>query len=288
MDFSPDSFQHHYQDLKIFFENDLEKYFQGFRKNIVGEVLSGRSDFDLLDSMSYSLSAGGKRFRPVLALAIAEALGEEKSKVLPLARCIEFIHTYSLIHDDLPALDNDDFRRGQPTNHKKFNEATALLAGDALLTESFGCLLDGPYEKIPALMALVIEAAGVRGMISGQALDLQYGNSSSKDKESLLRIHDLKTGRLIRLASEGSAVVLGKEPSICREYGHHLGMSFQIADDLLDQQDEESQNLVKVLGTCGAEDLLEYHVDQAMKFAQKLPRPEFLCQLALFNIHRKQ
>jgi geranylgeranyl diphosphate synthase type II len=194
-----------------------------------------------------------------------------------------------LIHDDLPALDNDDFRRGQPTNHKKFGEATAILAGDALLTEAYGCLQDIRLDKTSALISLLTEAAGLRGMVAGQAMDIDFPSSLGVNSNYLVQIHKLKTASLIRAACEGSAlIVLSREQQALRAYGEHLGLSFQIADDILDKDEGEKQNLVSMIGPCGTQDLLEYHIDQAIKVAQNLPRPEFLVQLALFNLYRKK
>ncbi len=163
----------------------------------------------LAEAVCYSLEAGGKRVRPVLCLLAAEAVGGSAAQALPGALALEYIHTYSLIHDDLPAMDDDDLRRGRPTNHKVFGEGHAILAGDALLTEAFGVLaaadLD-PVRRAEAL-ALLAEGAGWRGMAGGQALDLEGEKIASYDLDHLRLIHRLKTGALLRCSLEIGAVL---------------------------------------------------------------------------------
>ncbi|MFN7727674.1 MAG: polyprenyl synthetase family protein, partial [Bdellovibrio sp.] len=194
---------------------------------------------ELHKSVEYSLTRGGKRFRPVLSLLIGEAFAVSPKRLLPWAVAVEMIHTYSLIHDDLPAMDNDTVRRGEPTNHMVFGEATALLAGDALLTEAFGVIAFG-YESEPhiavSLIRLLTEAAGLRGMVGGQAIDLK-SKLSVLELSELIRMQEMKTGALIRVSSEGAALICGLPSSkqkLCREFGANLGFAFQLQDDLLD------------------------------------------------------
>jgi geranylgeranyl diphosphate synthase type II len=191
------------------------------------------------EAARYSLEAGGKRVRPVLCLLACEAVGGTAAQALPGALALEFVHTYSLIHDDLPAMDDDDLRRGRPTNHKVFGEGHAILAGDALLTEAFGVLaaadLD-PGRRAEALV-LLAEAAGWRGMAGGQALDLEGEKIASYDLDHLRLIHRLKTGALLRAALEIGAVLGGATPTeqaALRAYGEAIGLAFQIQDDILD------------------------------------------------------
>ncbi len=194
----------------------------------------------LTRSVRYSLlQEGGKRFRPVLAMLTAEALGQSIERVLPFAAAIECVHTYSLIHDDLPAMDDDDFRRGQPTNHKKFDEATAILAGDALLTEAFQLVADA-YANEPSLALRAIQelahASGLRGMVGGQAIDMASKKESIR-LDDLRQMHNLKTGALIRVSAVGAAILSGAKPnelSDITRYSENLGLAFQVADDLLD------------------------------------------------------
>jgi geranylgeranyl diphosphate synthase, type II len=190
----------------------------------------------LEEAMRYSLLAGGKRIRPVLALATARGLGAEPSTYLPAAMAIELIHTYSLIHDDLPAMDDDELRRGRPTSHVKFGEDVAILAGDGLFAEAVSLFSaqPGPPERVLAALAELTGAAGVAGMVGGQYLDV---TQSDLDAEALRALHGLKTGRLIA-ASVGVVLVLeGKgEPETISysRFADELGVLFQIVDDILD------------------------------------------------------
>ncbi len=192
----------------------------------------------LKDSMKYSLFAGGKRLRPILCIAGAEAVGGTYKEVLSVACALEFIHTYSLIHDDLPSMDNDDLRRGIPTNHKVFGETIALLAGDGLLTDAFYLMtldLNRDPVRLLRVVNLIAKAAGSNGMVGGQVADIE---SEGKDVDlSVLEfIHTHKTGALIK-ASVMSGVILagGTEEQITAVsgYGRNIGLAFQIADDIL-------------------------------------------------------
>jgi geranylgeranyl diphosphate synthase, type II len=181
--------------------------------------------------MRYSLLAGGKRVRPVLALATARAIGLEPATVLPFAAAVELIHTYSLIHDDLPAMDDDDLRRGRPTCHVKFGEDVAILAGDALYAEAFRLLLAeqaGPPEGVLAAARELAAATGVDGMVGGQYLDV------SGVEDDLRRLHALKTGRLIAASVECVLLLAGREVDGFRDFARELGVLFQIVDDILD------------------------------------------------------
>lgn len=193
----------------------------------------------LRESMLYSLQAGGKRLRPVLCLTCAALCGLEEERVMPFAGAIEMIHTYSLIHDDLPAMDDDDLRRGKPSNHKAFDEATAILAGDGLLTDAFACMC---RARIPAgpLLAAIAElagAAGSSGMVGGQEWDMIHTGRPSVSLEELQTMHAMKTGALLRASCVCGALLAGADSAVVDtigEYGSALGMAFQIADDILD------------------------------------------------------
>jgi geranylgeranyl diphosphate synthase type II len=187
--------------------------------------------------MRYSLLAGGKRIRPVLALATAQAIGGDRPGVLPLAAAIELIHTYSLIHDDLPAMDDDELRRGRPTCHMKFGEDVAILAGDALYAEAFRHLLGaqaGDPARVLTAARELAAATGVDGMVGGQYLDVA---GAARSPEDLRRLHELKTGRLIA-ASVGCVLLLAgvedETTAAWRRYAAELGVLFQIVDDVLD------------------------------------------------------
>lgn len=189
------------------------------------------------EAMNYSLLAGGKRLRPILCLAAFRLFSENYSDVLPVAVGLECIHTYSLIHDDLPCMDNDDFRRGMPTCHKKYGEAIAVLAGDALLTEAFGLIARFPDEKvIGTVVQDVSSACGSRGLIGGQVMDILSENKRI-DEKTLLYIHRHKTGKLITVSVRvGGVCALADETRIkaLSDYGDALGLAFQISDDILD------------------------------------------------------
>jgi geranylgeranyl diphosphate synthase type II len=191
--------------------------------------------------MRYSVFAGGKRVRPVLMLAACDAVGGNLEKAIPAACAMEMIHTYSLIHDDLPAMDDDDFRRGNPTNHKVYGEATAILAGDALLTEAFILLSKDDGGDAAARLKVIQEiatASGSRGMVGGQVVDMESeGKPELIDIATLSYIHTHKTGALIRASVRAGAILAGageeRLASLTR-YAEAIGLAFQIADDILD------------------------------------------------------
>lgn len=197
----------------------------------------------LREAIRYSLLAPGKRFRPLLVLLSAEACGGEASAALPAACAVEMVHAYSLIHDDLPAMDNDDLRRGQPTCHRKFDEATAILAGDALLTRAFEVLASGirPASLAAECCVILAEAAGACHLVGGQADDIQAVQTSGS-LDLLESIHRRKTGALIEAALVLGATIAGAPAEVLaglREYGRALGLAFQITDDLLDLEGDE-------------------------------------------------
>ena len=194
--------------------------------------------------MRYSLLAGGKRFRPVLVLATAEAIHADPDSVLPLAAAIELIHTYSLIHDDLPAMDDDRLRRGRPTCHVAFGEDVAILAGDGLFAEAMRLVVEhqeGPPERVLAALASIVDAAGVGGMVGGQYVDVTV--TDDLDPGRLRHLHELKTGRLI--ASSVECVLelrsmTGPATIALRRFAAELGVLFQIVDDILDVTGNEA------------------------------------------------
>jgi len=199
----------------------------------------------LVEAMRYSLLAGGKRLRPVLALWSCEACGGESTAAIDAAIAIECVHTFSLIHDDLPALDDDDLRRGQPTCHKKFGEATAILAGDGLLTLAFEVLTGAklPAERVVALTRDLADATGPAGMIGGEWLDLD-AEGKDLDEDDVQRIHTLKTARLIRSACRLGGICGGasrEHLNALSGYGKSLGLAFQIADDVLDVEGDPAR-----------------------------------------------
>ncbi|MBT2214411.1 polyprenyl synthetase family protein [Virgibacillus dakarensis] len=232
--------------------------------------------------MLYSIEAGGKRLRPILLTASFEAYDQDKQKIISTAAALEMIHTYSLIHDDLPAMDDDDFRRGKPTNHRVFDEATAILAGDALLTYSFQIISDDPLltdrQKI-FLIKLLSQASGPNGMVAGQMMDIEAENNAVS-LERLEEIHALKTGELIKFAIIAGAFIGGatnKQLEFLDQFAYNLGLIFQVQDDILDvigDQDkigkpvgsDEGNNkstYPKLLGTEGAIEQKQQYVKRA-------------------------
>ncbi|MFQ5780399.1 MAG: polyprenyl synthetase family protein, partial [Nitrospiria bacterium] len=201
------------------------------------------------EAVRYSLFAGGKRLRPILCIAASEAVGGRSEIALPFAAAIELIHTYSLVHDDLPAMDNDTYRRGKKTNHKVFGESTAILAGDALLTAAFTMLAEkglagsiSPKRVLSVILELG-SACGSAGMVGGQMLDIQAEGEKGADLEKLKKIHSLKTGALFRASVRIGGILGGAAPKKLTQltrYGEKAGLAFQIADDILDVEGEEA------------------------------------------------
>ena len=263
---------------------DLKAYLEE-KRSVVEAALKGILEepegpvSDLIRAMNYSLLGGGKRLRPILCIAGAEAVGGEGKGVLPVACAMELIHTYSLIHDDLPVMDNDDLRRGKPTSHKVFGEAVALLAGDGLLTEAFR-LMSGPDVSkgvdprlLLEVIGLVATAAGYRGMVGGQVVDIQ---SEGREVEpSIVEfIHTHKTGALINAAVTSGAILGGgKEDQVqaISLYGRSIGLAFQIADDILDVEGD-SKRLGKPVGGDASKKKITYPSVLGLKSAKEAQR----------------
>ncbi|MGZ3774476.1 MAG: polyprenyl synthetase family protein [Pseudobdellovibrionaceae bacterium] len=287
-------------DLAIQFEQEIASRVQTVNQ-FVDKYLSemtlpqGEALLELRKSMAYSATNGGKRFRPVLSLLVAELLGCPQNKVLPFAVAVEFIHTYSLIHDDLPCMDNDDIRRGKPTNHKVFGEDFALLSGDALLTEAFFLIAEKYSDTsflISGLCKLLSEAAGIRGMVGGQAIDLRAGQRKF-DRDELTHLHLLKTGALIRVAVEGAAMIAGAKASdieSLRKFGEGLGIAFQVADDILDHG-EKDQDMRSFTGIIGLKETKKYLEEISRKTLAELHKVSaeapLLEYLVSFNQNRQ-
>lgn len=249
-----------------------------------------------IEAMRYSLFVGGKRVRPILCLAGAEAVSCGKcdiQEILPIAGAMECIHTYSLIHDDLPAMDDDDLRRGKPTNHTIYGEAAAILAGDGLLTYAFELLSKGSSQPDPAvtlqIIHLIAQAAGTFGMVGGQSLDMIY-EGKQVAYETLKTIHKSKTGALITasVVSGGLAAGAAKEQEhALTSYGNNIGLAFQIIDDLLDVV-STTEELGKPVGSDEEADKVTYPslfgIDQSKKMAQEAVA-NALDSLAIFDHH---
>jgi geranylgeranyl diphosphate synthase type II len=253
----------------------------------------------LKKAMLYSLEAGGKRLRPILVLAVLHTYKQAEDAGIATACAVEMIHTYSLIHDDLPCMDDDDLRRGKPTNHKVFGEAMAVLAGDGLLTQSFSLIANDPFsssEKKLRIISELVLSAGAEGMVGGQVADME-GESKNLSLHELQYIHENKTAKLLSFSIISGAILAGaSEEDIekLRKYAYHLGIAFQIQDDILDI--EGSQEIIgkpigsdttnekttypSLLTIQGAKEKLSDHIEQAKEFVDSLSVPaELLIQM---------
>ncbi len=269
-------------------EFDLSPYLKK-RRDVINEFLTKilvqcNMEKELTQAMRHSVMAGGKRLRPVLSMAAAEACGGNPAYALPGACAIEMIHTYSLIHDDLPAMDDDDLRRGKPTCHKQFSEATAILAGDGLLTHGFR-VLSRPelfFETFPEkevlldIIAIISDAAGVNGMVEGQMMDMQSELMPDKGLEYLETMHLMKTGKMIMASVAAGAVSVGagkKELDALMIYGEKTGLAFQVTDDILNIEGDP-----EIMGKAKGSDAVNHKLtfpgliglEESKKYAQKL------------------
>ena len=252
----------------------------------------------LQEAMEYSLLAGGKRIRPVLTLETCRMCGGSAETALPFACAVEMVHTYSLIHDDLPAMDDDDLRRGRPTNHIVYGEATAILAGDALLTAAFEHLTRAslPSERVVSAVQCLSQAAGSAGMVGGQALDIA-GEGRRLSREELELLQSLKTGALICAAAELGCIAAGGtagQRAQIRAYAQALGRAFQVRDDMLDvtssreelgkpvgsDQVNQKSTFVTALGLDGCAKLVEQLTQQGIEALSGFEAPDFHIWLA--------
>jgi len=267
----------------------------GYLEKVIAPNSEVKGLAQLTESMRYSLNNPGKRFRAVLSLLTARALDFEVNLVLPFAAAVELIHTYSLVHDDLPSMDDDDYRRGRPSNHKVYGDGMAVIAGDALLTLAFEHIAEN-YEQMPQLALratrVLAQASGYRGMVGGQAIDIAVKNGASIDGNEVRLLHSLKTGALIQASTEGPAILCeANEQQILAlaDFGRQLGLAFQIADDLLDHREDapEDSGFPKVFGLDQTRQLLEETSQQAFaaleSFGQKARDLHFIAE---FNRER--
>lgn len=262
----------------------------------------------ICEAMEYSLCAGGKRIRPMLVLEFCRICGGDYKKYVEIACCIEMIHTFSLIHDDLPCMDNDDFRRGRPSCHKKFPESIALLAGDALNTLPFEIISDYAlkgiisFETAVKLIKIISHAVGVEGMIGGQVIDIE----SEKRKISLDELNTLqtlKTGALIEASCEMGCVLAGREDLIdyAKKYAEYLGRAFQIVDDILDvegsfeemgktigkDENSEKSTYVTLLGLEKSKEISLQLTNDAVKILENFENTDYLTDLTKYLLDRK-
>lgn len=289
--------------------------FENIMKNDISLVESRLTDLlpkcangqdEVVEAMKYSLVNGGKRLRPVLCLEFAKACGGDRFDALDFACAVEYIHTYSLIHDDLPCMDDDDMRRGKPSCHKQFGEATALLAGDALLTHAFQIVAGAELDdsKIALACGLLAQNAGVHGMVGGQVIDLKY-ESESPDLRQLLSVHRLKTGALISAACLLGCIAAGaddKKIAAASAYAYDLGVAFQIKDDILDvtgsseelgkpvgsDEDNNKTTYVSLRGIENAQKDVEKLTSAAITRLSEFQNTEFLEALSRYLVNRNK
>lgn len=289
------------------FDNILKNDLRKIENTLLSYIPDSKDgQYDVAMAMQYSLSNGGKRIRPVLALEFAKACGGTRDDCLPFACALEYIHTYSLIHDDLPCMDNDDLRRGKPSCHKKFGESTALLAGDALLTHAFeiigGC--DLPDDKKVTAISLLAQNSGVCGMIGGQVIDLLFEQGNPGIKE-LLTVYKLKTGALISAACLLGCISAGateEQMNAASKFAYSLGIAFQIQDDILDiigdeeklgkpigsDADNQKTTYVSLTGIERARQDVKRLTENAIAQLSHFEDSEFIEQLALRLINREK
>lgn len=283
-------------EKKEYFEKNIESYFP----KIASEIQT------LEKSMRYSLEAGGKRIRPVLTFAVAEMLGFPLESVIPAALSIEMIHTYSLIHDDLPCMDDDDFRRGKPTNHKVFGEDIAVLAGDGLLTEAFGVAANYP-DSLGFLngkldfIAHLVKAAGANGMVGGQVMDMEHPKNGGFEYLKLL--HSRKTGEMIKIACIAPLLIHcapQSEIGLISEFGKKIGLLFQVVDDILDATATLDQlgktpgkdaiqnklTYVSLFGLDETKNMAEKLVDESCKLISEYKNSQYLQEITKYIYNR--
>lgn len=293
------------------FKNKLAEYIE-YTENLLVKynvrTPETESQKNLIDAMNYSLEAGGKRIRPVLVYAFCEALGKDYRIAAAPACAIEMIHTFSLIHDDLPAMDNDDFRRGKPSCHKAFGEAMAILAGDALSVLPFGIISDdnslSPEQKIRIISELS-KAVGKDGMIGGQVIDMENEKKNNVDEANLRNMYRCKTGQLIAVSCVMGCICAGADENIIKtasEYGFKLGLAFQIIDDILDvtgnteeigkpvgsDAEENKTTFVTLYGVEKAQEIADKITAEAIECIEKIKNNSFLVELTEMLVKRKK
>ena len=278
------------------FAKTMKRYQQAVEAYLDSCFTEALPQASLFEAMRYSLLAGGKRIRPILVLEFCRVCGGQWEKALPFAAAIEMIHTYSLIHDDLPCMDNDDYRRGRLTNHKVFGEAQAVLAGDALLTAAFSTAVsaDADAETKVAVVRILADSAGACGMVGGQILDID-GEGKKLTQEQVYDIHRLKTGALISAACCMGAAAGGasvEQMEAARSYAESIGLAFQIRDDMLDVLgdakklgkatgvDGNKNTFVSLYGLDRCRELIEEENEKALKALQSFDDRDFLENLA--------
>lgn len=283
------------------------EYTEANLKKYNNHDISTAAQSELVDAMNYSLEAGGKRIRPVLVYAFCEALGGDYTRAAAPASAIEMIHTFSLIHDDLPAMDDDDFRRGKPSCHKKFGEAMAILAGDALSVLPFGIIADDSVltsEEKVRIISCLAKAVGKSGMIGGQVIDMANEERTDVTEEQLRYMYRCKTGELIAVSCAMGCICAGASDEVIAaacDYGFSLGLAFQIIDDILDvtsttevlgkpvgsDEAENKTTFVTLYGVDKAREIADNITSQAMESLEKCGGSDFLRELTEMLLNRK-
>ena len=293
--------------MKQQLQQDAAKVEDALNAYLPNDAVSKLQKTSVVEAMRYSLAAGGKRIRPVLVLEFCRMFGGVETQAMPAAAAIEMIHTFSLIHDDLPAMDDDDMRRGRPSCHRAFPEALAILAGDALSLQAFSVLAKDPVlsdaQKI-RLITELSESSGQHGMIAGQVLDMEQEGRTDVTAEQLRTMCDFKTGALIRVACRMGCIAAGatqEQIAAADTYGSYLGLAFQIVDDILDvtsttevlgkpvgsDAEEQKVTFVTLLGLETAQQEAEALTRKAMAVLETLPQPAFLLALTRSLLVRK-
>lgn len=293
------------------FNEILERYVEFTEKelkNYNNYSHENRPQVNLIDAMNYSLRAGGKRIRPALVFAFCEALGGRMESAAAPACAIEMVHTFSLIHDDLPAMDNDDFRRGKPSCHKAFGEAMAILAGDALAVLPFEIIADSQEltaEQRVLIISVLANSVGRDGMIGGQVIDMENENRTDIEEDELRNLYRCKTGQLIAVSCVMGSICADADNETIRaaaEYGLRLGLAFQIIDDILDVtgdseelgkpvgSDEKSHKntFVSLYGIEKAQEMADKATSEALEWLDAIPNNEFLVELTEQLLKRKK
>lgn len=285
------------------FNNQLLEYTAKITKELENITKLLPENNIVSDAMSYALLAGGKRIRPVIALAVCDAYGGDSDMALSFGCALEMIHTYSLVHDDLPCMDNDTLRRGKPTCHVKYGEAYALLAGDGLLTYAFEYITRNVKNKEKAFdfISYLAHGAGIWGMVGGQTDDIK-AEKMKVSLDELVAIHRRKTGELINAAGAAGAIASGLDASAAEDFTRSLGLAFQIKDDILDVEGDtekmgktlmkdinsEKSTFVTLLGIDKAKEELRHETDKAIAACEKLgEKGEFLKSLAIAMLERE-
>ncbi len=281
-----------------------EQYYIDLVNNYLKEELKPQDPlYDIvIEAMNYSVFAGGKRIRPVIMMEFSKICGGKEEDILPFAAAIEMIHTYSLIHDDLPCVDNDDFRRGKETNHKKFGETIALFAGDGLLSLAFETASKSKSKNALECIGILAKQSGVSGMLGGQTIDKEYENKEI-DLKTLIRLHNLKTGALIKACGEIGVLCAGgsvEKQKAAIEFCEKLGLAFQIQDDILDvtgdfsklgkkvgsDMDNNKNTFVTLNGLEKSKDEAVKLTNQAIEALNLFNESEFLINLAKKLLNR--